>query len=136
MIRRAPRSTRTDTRFPYTPLFRTCDTGRGFGRVIGIDYGLVVPDETKTLRQGAIKPWQTASYKECQVELERYAGRAGIRLDTPWRDLNETEKQWVIDGTTDWKGGSNALTTPKSGAQRFSDWLESTAHTMHMSRFC
>ena len=30
-----------------------CETCRGFGRTIGIDYGLVIPDESKTLRGGA-----------------------------------------------------------------------------------
>src|SRR3546814_4623484 len=34
MIRRPPRSTRTDTLFPYTPLFRSVDDGRGLGRRI------------------------------------------------------------------------------------------------------
>src|SRR3546814_15193929 len=69
--------------FSFNSPLGACDTCRGFGRVIGIDYGLVVPDETKTLRQGAIKPWQTASYKECQVELERYAGdRKSTRLNS------------------------------------------------------
>jgi len=118
--------------FSFNSPLGACDTCRGFGRVIGIDYGLVVPDETKTLRQGAVKPWQTASYKECQVELERYAGRADVRLDTPWRDLSETEKRWVIDGTPDWKGGRNAWQTQWYGAQRFFDWLESRAYKMHV----
>src|SRR5690606_38751426 len=101
---------------------------RGFGRVMGIDYGLVVPDEKKTLREGAIKPWQTNSYKECQTEMEQYAPAAGIRLDTPWQDLSEDEKRWVIDGTPDWKGGNNAWKTQWYGAQRFFDWLESRAY--------
>ena len=35
-----------------------------FGRKIGIDYGLVIPDESKSLREGAIRPWQTESYAE------------------------------------------------------------------------
>ena len=55
--------------------------------MIGIDYGLVVPDESKTLRGGAVKPWQTRAYKECQDDLEKYAKKRGIPLDTPWREL-------------------------------------------------
>ncbi|MCI0663883.1 MAG: hypothetical protein L0220_22735, partial [Acidobacteria bacterium] len=43
-----------------------CEICRGFGRSIGIDYGLVIPDASKTLRDGTIKPWQTQSYAECQ----------------------------------------------------------------------
>ncbi|MGP1614225.1 MAG: hypothetical protein ACTS5Y_04070, partial [Pollutimonas bauzanensis] len=92
----------------------------------------VVPDEKKTLRGGAVKPWQTTSYKECQAEMEQYAPAAGIRLDTPWEALDEHEKRWVIDGTPDWKGGPGAWKTQWYGAQRFFDWLESRAYKMHV----
>ena len=61
---------------PSTPRSGACETCRGFGRTIGIDYGLVIPDENKTLRAGAIKPWQTKSYKECQEDLEKFAKTA------------------------------------------------------------
>src|SRR5690554_5553341 len=99
---------------------------------MGIDYDLVVPDERKTLREGAVKPWQTPSYKECQVEMEQYAPRAGVRLDIPWKDLDEHERQWVIQGDPNWKGGANAWKTQWYGAQRFFDWLESRAYKMHV----
>ncbi|MCC4119071.1 hypothetical protein LLG90_27420, partial [Aromatoleum toluclasticum] len=46
-----------------------CDTCRGVGRVIGVEFSLVIPDESKTLAEGAVKPWQTASYRECQDDL-------------------------------------------------------------------
>lgn len=125
-------STPLPSTFSFNSPLGACESCRGFGRVMGIDYGLVVPDETKSLRQGAIKPWQTASYKECQAEMEQYAPAAGIRLDTPWKDLGEAEKRWVIDGTPDWKGGPGAWKTQWYGAQRFFDWLESRAYKMHV----
>ncbi|HUH58990.1 MAG TPA: excinuclease ABC subunit UvrA [Candidimonas sp.] len=118
--------------FSFNSPLGACDACRGFGRVMGIDYGLVVPDEKKTLRGGAIKPWQTASYKECQTEMEQYAPRAGVRLDTPWEALDDAERRWVIDGTPDWKGGPGAWKTQWYGAQRFFDWLESRAYKMHV----
>ena len=52
--------------FSFNSPMGACETCRGFGRTIGIDYGLVVPDESKSLRGGAIRPWQTESYAECQ----------------------------------------------------------------------
>ncbi|TEA77481.1 excinuclease ABC subunit UvrA [Allopusillimonas ginsengisoli] len=118
--------------FSFNSPLGACESCRGFGRVMGIDYGLVVPDETKTLRGGAIKPWQTNSYKECQAEMEQYAPAAGVRLDVPWKDLKDEEKRWIIDGTPDWKGGQNAWKTQWYGAQRFFDWLESRAYKMHV----
>ena len=68
--------------FSFNSPLGACESCRGFGRVIGIDFGLVIPDETKTLLEGAIKPWTTPSYKECQDDLQstrrarRAAGRA------------------------------------------------------------
>ncbi len=125
-------STPLPSNFSFNSPLGACESCRGFGRVMGIDYGLVVPDEKKTLRGGAMKPWQTTSYKECQAEMEQYAPAAGIRLDTPWEALDEDEKRWVIDGTPDWRGGPGAWKTQWYGAQRFFDWLESRAYKMHV----
>uniref|UniRef100_UPI0033411E77 excinuclease ABC subunit UvrA n=1 Tax=Castellaniella defragrans TaxID=75697 RepID=UPI0033411E77 len=125
-------STPLPSTFSFNSPLGACEHCRGFGRVMGIDYGLVVPDPSRSLRGGAIKPWQTASYKECQEEMERYAPRAGIRLDVPWRDLEPAERDWVIGGDPDWKGGPSAWKHQWYGAQRFFDWLESRAYKMHV----
>ena len=55
--------------FSFNSPLGACEACRGFGRVIGIDFGLVIPDENKTLEGGAIKPFQTPTYKECQLSL-------------------------------------------------------------------
>jgi len=99
---------------------------------MGIDYGLVVPDESKSLLEGAIRPWQTASYKECQADLQKYAPKAGVRLSVPWRNLSEAEQQWVIQGDPDWKGGRKAWDQQWYGIARFFDWLESRSYRMHV----
>src|SRR3546814_9345723 len=75
-------STPLPSTFSFNSPLGACESCRGFGRVMGIDYGLVVPDEKKTLRQGAITPWQTNSYKEYQTEMEQYAPAAGDRKST------------------------------------------------------
>jgi len=118
--------------FSFNSPLGACDSCRGFGRVIGIDLGLVIPDAGKTLRAGAVKPWQTASYKECQDDLLRYAKTAGVRVDVPWRDLDAREQAWVIQGAPDWKNGRRAWETQWYGVQRFFDWLESRAYKMHV----
>ena len=71
--------------FSFNSAYGACDACRGFGRVIGVDLGLVIPDERKTLRDGAIKPMQTPAWKECQDDLMRYAAAADIpaAADTP-----------------------------------------------------
>ncbi len=59
--------------FSFNSAYGACDVCRGFGRVIGVDLGLVIPDVRKTLAGGAIKPMQTPAWKECQDDLMRYA---------------------------------------------------------------
>src|SRR5690606_14960321 len=50
----------------------------------------------------------------------------------PWKDLDEHERQWVIQGDPNWKGGANAWKTQWYGVQRFFDWLESRSYKMHV----
>ncbi len=118
--------------FSFNSPLGACEACRGFGRVIGIDFGLVIPDESKTLLEGAIKPWQTPSYKECQEELQKYAPRAGVPLGVPWRAMSEAHRDWVLHGDPEWKGGPNAWKSQWYGIQRFFDWLETKAYKMHV----
>src|SRR3989338_2488717 len=55
--------------FSFNSAVGACDSCRGFGRVIGVDYGLVIPNDKLTLRAGAIKTIQTPAWKEAQDEI-------------------------------------------------------------------
>jgi excinuclease ABC subunit A len=116
----------TPSLFSFNSPLGACETCRGFGRVIGVDYGLVVPDASRTLRGGAIRPWQTESYRECQDDLERFARKRGVPLDTPWRDMSEEQRRWVIDGEGPWER------KVWYGARRFFQWLETRNYKMHV----
>ncbi|HNB47171.1 MAG TPA: excinuclease ABC subunit A, partial [Burkholderiaceae bacterium] len=93
--------------FSFNSAYGACETCRGFGRVIGVDFGLVIPDHRKTLRGGAVKPLQTPAWKECQDDLIKYAGDAGIPRDSAWAQLTPSQKSWVIDGSPNWNGKWN-----------------------------
>src|SRR5688572_3607783 len=122
----------TPSLFSFNSPLGACETCRGFGRVIGLDYGLVVPDESKTLRQGAVKPWQTASNKECQDDLVQYAKKRGIPLDTPWRALAPEHRRWVLEGEPEWKSWRKSWPGTWYGVARFFQWLETKAYKMHV----
>jgi len=122
----------TPAQFSFNSPIGACDLCRGFGRVIGVDYGLVIPDERKTLREGAIRPWQTPSFKECQDDLARYAKKRGIPMDTPWREMKEGERRWVIDGDDGWVSWRKSWPGKWYGVARFFKWLESKAYKMHI----
>jgi excinuclease ABC subunit A len=115
--------------FSFNSAFGACESCRGFGRVIGVDFGLVVPDGRRTLREGAVKPMQTPAWIECQNDLIRHAGEAGIPRDTAWNQLTEAQRAWVIDGGPDWRGDWK---TQWYGVRRFFEYLESKAYKMHI----
>jgi excinuclease ABC subunit A len=118
--------------FSFNSPVGACETCRGFGRVIGIDFGLIVPDEWKTLREGAIKPWQTKSFRECQEDLENYAGKRSIPLDKPWRELTDAQREWVLEGDSGWVNWRKSWPGTWYGVRHFFAWLESKAYKMHI----
>ncbi|HSG75836.1 MAG TPA: excinuclease ABC subunit UvrA [Burkholderiales bacterium] len=122
----------TPAQFSFNSPLGACDTCRGFGRVIGVDYGLVIPDESKTLREGAIRPWQTPSFKECQDDLAKYAKKRGLSLDVPWREMKDADRRWVIDGDDGWVSWKKSWPGKWYGVARFFKWLESKAYKMHI----
>ncbi len=115
--------------FSFNSPVGACDTCRGFGRVIGVDYGLVIPNDKLTLRAGAIKIFQTPAWAENQDDLMRYGEQAGIPRDTPWNKLTPEHKDWVINGSPHWNGkwGKHWY-----GIKRFFEYLESKAYKMHI----
>ena len=119
-------------RFSFNSPVGACEKCRGFGRVIGVDYGLVIPDESKSLGRGAVKPFQTASFDECQDDIEKYAKRHGVALDIAWRDLPPEHRRWVIEGDEGWVSWHKTGKTHWYGVARFFEWLETKAYKMHI----
>ena len=115
--------------FSFNSAVGACETCRGFGRVIGVDYGLVIPNDKLTLRAGAIKTIQTPAWKEAQDDLMRHAEAAGIPRDTPWYKLTPEQQHWVIDGSPNWNGKWNQHWF---GVRRFFEYLETKAYKMHI----
>ncbi|MBW7931207.1 MAG: excinuclease ABC subunit UvrA [Gammaproteobacteria bacterium] len=116
----------TPAAFSFNSPAGACETCRGFGRTMGIDYGLVVPDVSLSLADGAIRPFQSPSYHECQDDLLRFARRRGVPTQVPWQDLEAEQQRWVIEGEGRRAEGK------WYGVQRFFDWLETKAYKMHV----
>ncbi len=115
--------------FSFNSAVGACETCRGFGRVIGVAFGLVIPNDKLTLRAGAIKTIQTPAWKDAQDDLMRHAEAAGIPRDTPWFKLTAEQQKWVIEGSPNWNGKWNQQWY---GVHRFFGYLESKAYKMHI----
>jgi hypothetical protein len=109
-----------------------CETCKGFGRTMEIDPDLVVPDPRKSLAEGAIKPFQTPFYAECQKDLLRFLRREGLPADAPWKELPDQTRRLVWEGEP---GGREDCKRRWYGIAGFFDWLESRTYRMRVRVF-
>ncbi len=119
----------TPSLFSFNSAMGACTKCKGFGRVIGVDLGLVIPNDKLTLRSGAVKVMQTPAWKEAQDDLMRHAEAAGIPRDTPWYKLTPEQQAWVINGSPAWNG---KWSQHWFGIKRFFEYLESKSYKMHI----
>ena len=87
--------------FSFNSPFGACPTCHGFGNVIELDLNLAVPDQSKSIQQNAIEPFSKPHYRSQLVDLKRAARARGVRLTTPWRDLTDEERQFIVEGDGD-----------------------------------
>ena len=84
--------------FSFNNPYGACPRCQGFGNTIDFDLDLVIPDRLKTLAEGAIEPWTKPKYRPLLTDLKRYAKQAGIPLDVPWADLEDAQRELVLNG--------------------------------------
>jgi len=109
--------------FSFNSPVGACDECRGFGRVIAIDEDLVVPDTTRTIREGAVKPWAGIARGEFDDLLEFCCNR-GIPVDVPYQELTEKDRRAIFDGDDEFYG-----------VKRFFEWLETKRYKLHVRVF-
>ena len=102
-----------------------CSDCHGFGNVIELDMGLVVPDPAKSIRENAIEPWSKPHYRSRLADLKRSARSSNIRMDVPWSELTDAERTFVVDGD----GGGY------TGIRGFFRWLETKKYKVHVRVF-
>jgi excinuclease ABC subunit A len=118
--------------FSFNNPFGACPTCHGFGNIIELDMDLVVPDQSKSINQGAIEPWSKPHYRAQLSELKRAARKSGIRLDVPWLDLTEEERRFVVEGDLSTAAGQSGA---YEGIRGFFRWLERKKYKVHVRVF-
>ncbi|MBS1850484.1 MAG: excinuclease ABC subunit UvrA [Acidobacteria bacterium] len=110
--------------FSFNNPYGACPRCQGFGNTIDFDLGLVIPDPTKTLNEGAIEPWTKPKYRTLLTELKRYARTANLPLDVPWNELSAEQQRMVIDGEGKY-----------GGVRGFFNHLERKKYKLHVRVF-
>ncbi len=112
--------------FSFNSPLGACDSCKGFGRIIQVDWDKVTPDPNKSLSEGAIKPWGGASSEWERGVLEKFCKKQKISMTLPWGRLPAKQRALVLDGEGTWEGGKYP------GVRAWFKWLEQRTYKMHV----
>jgi excinuclease ABC subunit A len=110
--------------FSFNNPYGACPRCQGFGNTIDFDLDLVIPDKLKTLAEGAIEPWTKPKYRPLFADLKRYAKQADIPLDVPWIELEDEQRERVLNGEGKFLG-----------VRGFFNYLERKKYKLHVRVF-
>jgi excinuclease ABC subunit A len=111
--------------FSFNSPMGACEACRGFGRTIGIDMDLVIPDHSLSLKDGAIKPFGTSDNGRMEYgDLMDFCRRQKIPTDKPFAKLKSAHKKAIIKGTSTYYGIEGLFR-----------WLESRTYKMPVRVF-
>ncbi len=110
--------------FSFNSPFGACPTCQGFGNTTGIDFDLVVPDYSKTLKENAIEPFSTPQHRWAYKELKEFADEEGIPMDVPFGDLSDQQQAAILKGKGLWRG-----------IPGFFRWKEKKKYKLHVRVF-
>jgi excinuclease ABC subunit A len=99
--------------FSFNNPFGACKNCEGFGKVLGLDPDLVIPDHNLSVYEGAIAPWRSERMSEWLHPLLRNGIHFDFPIHRPFKDLTEKEQQLI------WKGNKYF-----AGLSQFFDHLE------------
>ncbi len=106
--------------FAFNSPVGACPTCQGFGRVQGIDENLVVPNVNLTVREGALAPFNTETWRTYYQDLMTEAAKSRFPVDTSYAELNAEQKEWL------WSGYGAYI-----GIRPFFAFLEKNNYKMH-----
>ena len=85
--------------FSFNAPFGSCSDCDGLGMKLEVDTDLIVPDASKTLRDGALAPWNPISSNYYPQMLEQAMNHFGVDMDKPFEELTDEEKHLIFNGS-------------------------------------
>lgn len=85
--------------FSFNAPFGACPDCDGLGVKLEVDVDLVIPDQSKTLREGALLPWNPISSQYYPQMLEQACQEFNIDMDTPFEELPEEHRDIILNGS-------------------------------------
>src|SRR5690606_19421575 len=91
--------------FSFNNPYGSCPTCTGFGATLEYDPELIVPNSARSLKEGAVEPWEKPRYRRYRAKLLSFAKEKGVSADAPWHDLPKSFRDEVIKGKRRGFGG-------------------------------
>jgi excinuclease ABC subunit A len=110
--------------FSFNNPIGACPTCQGFGRVIGIDWEKVIPNQTKSLKRKPFAPWNTPGYEDIYEYLWEACRRYRIPTQKPFAELLPEQKDILLNGKDEF-----------IGLKGFFDWMEGKRYKVHYRVF-
>lgn len=93
--------------FSFNSPAGACDCCEGFGRIIGIDEKLVIPDSSKSVYDGCVQCWHGEKMGEWLTYFIRQAAHDNFPIFTPYYELSQQHKDWLWHGLPSDPGWEN-----------------------------
>jgi len=84
--------------FSFNSPLGACPFCEGFGNLMTLDLDMIVPNKNRSIREGAIAPWNSSSYRHKLRDLITIAPKLGVRVDVPFSELTREELNLVLNG--------------------------------------
>jgi excinuclease ABC subunit A len=112
--------------FSYESPVGACPLCRGFGRTLGVDLTKVIPDPSRSIDDGVVRPWRGNSTKWERAEVKKLCRRHGIPTDKPFQSLAPEQQKLLLEGDGSWHKGLFP------GVIGWFKWLETKTYKMHV----
>src|SRR5664280_363539 len=112
--------------FSFESAAGACVACRGFGRILGFDWNKIIPEPSRCLAEGAIRPWRGKSTRWERAELAKVSLRHSIPMDKAWCDLTSRQQKWILEGDGSWEDDLFP------GVLGWFRWLETRTYKMHV----
>lgn len=114
-----------DLMFNFNNPYGACPECEGFGKVMGIDEDLVIPDKTKSIYEDAVQCFRGEKMGECKQDLIRVAAKYGFPIHTPYCDLTPEQKDFLWHGARSGKNLQELYETNDwYGIDGFFEWVD------------
>ena len=103
----------TDQLFAFNSPIGACPECEGFGKIMGIDEKLVIPNSALSLYEGCVQCWRGEKMSEWKTWFIRFNSERGFPVHKPYYELTQAEKDWLWHGKPSDKVASEWTLTPE-----------------------